>query len=112
MKVLIAGGLDFIGSALIRFAIRDIDWCVVNVDKLTYAATPEALSDVEDDARYAFETVDICNGPARRRVFAEDRPDAVAPYRPMTNPGSRQRRYTGHGSRRSQADSLQSCGPW
>jgi dTDP-glucose 4,6-dehydratase len=77
LKVLVTGGSGFIGSALIRFVIRETDAQVVNVDKLTYAATPEALSDVEDDTRYAFEKVDICDGPALRRVFAEHRPDAV-----------------------------------
>lgn len=77
MKVLVTGGSGFIGSALIRFVIRETAAQVVNVDKLTYAATPEALSDVEDDPRYAFEKVDICDGPALRRVFARHRPDAV-----------------------------------
>jgi dTDP-glucose 4,6-dehydratase len=50
---------------------------VVNVDKLTYAATPDALAAVEHDPRYAFEKIDICDGAALRRVFAEHRPDAV-----------------------------------
>ena len=62
---------------MVRFVIRDTDARVVNVDKLTYAATPEALSEIEHDPRYAFEKVDICDGPALRRVFAEHRPDAV-----------------------------------
>ncbi len=77
MKVLVTGGSGFIGSALIRFVISDTELRVVNVDKLTYAATPEALSDVEGDPRYAFEKVDICDGPALRQVFGEHRPDAV-----------------------------------
>ena len=62
---------------MIRFVIRDTDARVVNVDKLTYAATPEALNEIAHDPRYAFEKVDICDGPALRRVFAEHRPDAV-----------------------------------
>ena len=77
MKLLVTGGSGFIGSAVIRFVVREAAARVVNVDKLTYAATPEALDEVEDDLRYAFELVDICNGPALRRVFAEHRPDAV-----------------------------------
>ena len=111
MKVLVTGGSGFIESALLRFVIRDTDVRVVDVDKLTYAAAPEALSGAEDDPRYAFERVDICDGPAPRRVFAEHRADTVTPYRPMANPSSRQRRYTGHGPRRGQADSWQSRGP-
>ncbi len=77
MKLLVTGGSGFIGSAVIRFVVREAAARVVNVDKLTYAATPEALNEVEDDLRYAFELIDICNGPALRRVFAEHRPDAV-----------------------------------
>ena len=77
MKLLVTGGSGFIGSAVIRFVVREAAARVVNVDKLTYAATPEALNEVEDDPRYAFELVDICNGPALRRVFAEHKPDAV-----------------------------------
>ena len=77
MKVLVTGGSGFIGSAVIRFVVRETAARVVNLDKLTYAATPDALDEVEDDPRYAFELVDICDGPALRRVFAEHRPSAV-----------------------------------
>ncbi len=77
LKLLVTGGSGFIGSAVIRFVVREAATRVVNVDNLTYAATPEALNEVEDDPCYAFELVDICNGPALRRVFAEHRPDAV-----------------------------------
>src|SRR3546814_9758537 len=77
MKVLVTGGAGFIGSAVIRHLIREVGAAVVNVDKLTYAATPEALEDAAESPRYAFAKVDICDGPALRRVFAEQRPDAV-----------------------------------
>ncbi|HEY9548246.1 MAG TPA: dTDP-glucose 4,6-dehydratase [Kiloniellaceae bacterium] len=77
MKVLVTGGAGFIGSTVIRHLIRDHEAAVVNVDKLTYAAMPEALEDVAESPRYAFAKADICDGPALRRVFAEQRPDAV-----------------------------------
>ncbi len=76
MKILVTGGAGFIGSAVIRHLIAAGE-AVVNVDKLTYAATPEALEDAAASPRYAFEQVDICDGPALRRVFAAHRPDAV-----------------------------------
>lgn len=77
MKVLITGGCGFIGSALIRYLIGETEVAVVNVDKLTYAATPDALTEVDGNARYAFEKVDICNGPALKAVFVRHKPDAV-----------------------------------
>jgi dTDP-glucose 4,6-dehydratase len=77
LKVLITGGSGFIGSALIRHVITETEAAVVNVDKLTYAATIDALAEVEHDDRYAFEQVDICNGPALKRVFARHKPDVI-----------------------------------
>ena len=44
MRLLITGGAGFIGSALIRHLIRDSAHAVVNLDKLTYAASPEAVA--------------------------------------------------------------------
>jgi len=76
-KILVTGGAGFIGSAVIRHLIREGGAAVVNVDKLTYAATPEALEEAAGSPRYTFEQVDICDGPALRQVFAEQRPDAV-----------------------------------
>lgn len=77
MKVLVTGGAGFIGSALIRHILRDSDASVVNMDKLTYAATPEALEETADSSRYAFEQVDITDAAAVAGVFARHRPDGV-----------------------------------
>jgi dTDP-glucose 4,6-dehydratase len=75
--LLITGGAGFIGSALIRQLLHDSDYRIVNVDKLTYAASPEALQDAPRHPRYRFEQVDICDAAALARVFAAHRPDGV-----------------------------------
>ena len=77
MTVLVTGGAGFIGSAVVRMLIGETDVRVVNVDKLTYAACPEALAMVSDHQRYAFEKVDICDREALSKVFAAHRPDAI-----------------------------------
>lgn len=77
MHALVTGGAGFIGSALIRHLIGETETSVVNVDKLTYAASPAALADVRDNPRYAFEQVDICDAAALEDVFARHRPDLV-----------------------------------
>ena len=43
MRLLLTGGCGFIGSAVIRHLIRSTNHDVINVDKLTYAASPDAL---------------------------------------------------------------------
>ncbi|NYT76167.1 dTDP-glucose 4,6-dehydratase [Alcaligenaceae bacterium] len=77
MKILVTGGAGFIGSALIRHIIRHTHDSVINVDKLTYAGSLEALEDASDSSRYQFERLDICNRAGLDRVFQKHQPDAV-----------------------------------
>ncbi|MDO8297967.1 MAG: dTDP-glucose 4,6-dehydratase [Caulobacter sp.] len=77
MKILVTGGAGFIGSALVRLCLQGTDHSVVNLDKLSYAANLDNLSEVLPNNRYAFEQVDICNPEAVVAVFARHKPDAV-----------------------------------
>jgi len=76
-KILITGGAGFIGSALVRHIIDNTNHSVINVDKLTYAGNLESLVTVEDNLRYFFEKVDICNTIEIRRILDEYQPDIV-----------------------------------
>ena len=76
-KILVTGGAGFIGSAVIRHIINNTDHSVVNVDKLTYAGNLESLTSIDEDARYAFEQVDICDANEIKRVFNVHQPDVV-----------------------------------
>lgn len=61
MKILVTGGSGFIGSAVCREIIRHTDHSLVNVDKLTYAASQEALAEIAEHPRYEFVRLDICD---------------------------------------------------
>ena len=76
-KILVTGGAGFIGSAVVRHIIENTQDSVVNVDKLTYAGNLESLESVENNPRYTFEQVDICDAKALARVFEQHKPDAV-----------------------------------
>ena len=75
-KALITGGAGFIGSAIVRYLIGE-EWEVLNVDKLTYAATLTSLKTVEDDAKYRFLQADICDADVMQRAFRDFEPDVV-----------------------------------
>ena len=45
MKVVVTGGAGFIGSAVVRRSVRQTDWRVVTIDKLTYAGNLESLAE-------------------------------------------------------------------
>jgi len=76
-KLLITGGSGFIGSAVCRLIINNTMNSVLNVDKLTYAGNPDSLVSIEDNDRYRFEKVDICNADEMQRIFHTYRPDIV-----------------------------------
>ena len=54
MKLLVTGGAGFIGSAVVRRAVRD-GHEVVNLDALTYAACLENVAERGGQPGYVFE---------------------------------------------------------
>lgn len=76
-RILVTGGAGFIGSALVRWLIRETDHEVLNFDALTYAGNPANLADVADCPRYRFLHADLADERAVRRALHEFRPDAV-----------------------------------
>jgi dTDP-glucose 4,6-dehydratase len=77
MRLLLTGGCGFIGSAVVRRLIRATDHSVVNVDKLTYAASEDALEEARRHPRHILIQADIADAAAMRQVFATHQPDAV-----------------------------------
>ncbi len=65
-RVLVTGGMGFIGSRFVRLLLAErAGWEVWNVDALTYAANPESLDDVapaaEAEGRYRFVRGDVAD---------------------------------------------------
>ncbi len=77
MRLLLTGGCGFIGSAVVRHLIRTTAHSVVNVDKMTYAASEDALAGAGRDPRHTLLRADIADGAAMRQIFAAQQPDAV-----------------------------------
>jgi len=77
MKILVAEGAGFIGSAVVRHILNETKNHVVNLDALTYVGNLSALDTVASSERYEFEHVNICDRDELDRVFLEHKPDVV-----------------------------------
>lgn len=77
MRILVTGGLGFIGSAVVRHLVRDHGVEVVVLDAMTYAALPEAVEEAARSPRYHFEKGDIRDADRVRAVFEAYKPDLV-----------------------------------
>jgi len=54
-RLLVTGGSGFIGANFVRFVLQERpNWCVTNLDCLSYSGNPENLANLEDSDRYSF----------------------------------------------------------
>jgi len=62
MKLLVTGGLGFIGSNFIRLMLHEHDDIqILNIDDLRLGSNPESLLDLNENLRYAFRKGDIAD---------------------------------------------------
>jgi len=79
-KILLTGGLGFIGSNFIRYLLSSTNKTeIINLDNMTYAANPNNLSGIEKEftGRYTYIKGDICEPELVQDIFKKYKPDAV-----------------------------------
>lgn len=77
MRILLTGGCGFIGSAVVRRAIGQERHQIINLDKMTYAASIDALESASAHSSHILLKHDICDLGAVQAAFNEHQPDAV-----------------------------------
>ena len=77
MRIFLTGGCGFIGSAVIRRAVAATGHEIINIDKMTYAASEDALESAGTDPRHRLVKADITDAAAMRDCFSRYQPDAV-----------------------------------
>jgi len=79
MKILVTGGLGFIGSNFIRYILENYnDISIINVDNLSYGSNPNNLRDLEKDKRYEFFNGDITDRNLMSKLI--EKVDAVVNF--------------------------------
>ena len=76
-RFLVTGGAGFIGSAVVRKLVGEMQADVCVVDKLTYAGNLASLKPVAGSNRYRFEQADIGDGERMRAILDDFAPDIV-----------------------------------
>lgn len=80
MKLLVTGGLGFIGSNFIIQQIQKFNNSVINVDKITYAGNKNNLSSIEKHKNYHFIKGDICSNHLIENIFNKHKPDCIVNF--------------------------------
>ena len=75
-SILITGGAGFIGSNFVRMMVKQTQYDIVVVDKLTYAGNLQSIEDVFCE-RCRFVHADIADGVAMEALFERERFDNV-----------------------------------
>ncbi len=83
-NLLVTGGAGFIGVNFMRYLLEESDYegRIINVDKLTYAANPASLSDIEKnyDNQYIFVKADIADKDALSIIFDKYEVDGICHF--------------------------------
>jgi len=77
MRIVVTGGCGFIGSAVVRHAIEFTTHEILNLDKMTYAASEAALGRARNHERHRLVKADINDAPAVAACFRDFQPEAV-----------------------------------
>jgi len=74
-KIIVTGGLGFIGSNLVELLLKK-NFYVINIDKATYSSNFYNTREFKKNSKYKFIKLDIVN-PEIRKIFSKYKPSGV-----------------------------------
>ncbi len=75
--IIVTGAAGFIGSALCRYLRANKIARIIGVDKMTYAASREALAGLKGDPDFTLLEIDICDGAKIIEILTTARPIGI-----------------------------------
>lgn len=81
MKIIVTGGVGFIGSNFIFYLLKKYSKdVVICLDKLTYAGNLITLKHVMNQKNFKFIKGDISDRDLIRTIFIEEKPDVIVNF--------------------------------
>jgi dTDP-glucose 4,6-dehydratase len=77
MTIIVTGAAGFIGSAVCRYLRNKKIARVIGIDKMTYAASREALDTLKGDEDFRLIEADICDADAMNKIIGAEQPDGI-----------------------------------
>ena len=74
-RILITGGAGFIGGALIRKCIKDKNFEIFNLDKISYSSDLSFINNLENKKRFNHFKIDLKNADDTSKAIEEIKPD-------------------------------------
>ena len=79
--VVVTGGAGFIGSNFVYYMLNKYpDYRIICVDCLTYAGDIHTLNRAMENPNFRFAKINICDKPAIKALFEEEKPDIVVNF--------------------------------
>ncbi len=75
-KILVTGGLGFIGSNLIKLLLKK-KYIVLNIDKVTYASNFYNTREFKNDKKYKFLKCDLNNEEKLKKIITKFKPTGI-----------------------------------
>ena len=75
-KVIVTGGLGFIGSNLIKILLKK-KYFVINIDKFSYSSSFYNVNNFSNSKNYKFFKIDINNEKKILQIMKKFRPNAI-----------------------------------
>ncbi len=75
-KILVTGGLGFIGSNLIKLLLNK-NYTVLNIDKITYASNFYNTIDFKNKKKYKFIKCDLNNQTKLKKIITDFKPNGI-----------------------------------